>query len=636
MKTFQIIMTAAFIALYSFSALSADITLEIKTGEGRKAISSYIYGTNQLLSGTENWTARRIGGNRLTGYNWENNASNAGKDNNHVSDGWLTSSYGIPAGESDVPGRLLTHFHETNLSMNLHSMITVQMAGFVSKDKAGIVSEAETAPSGRWVEALPFKNAEFSLEPNLDDGFVYLDEMVNFLVATYGGAADEGGVEAYALDNEPALWSNTHPRIHPENATCTELINRSIEMSKAIKQVDPECEIFGPCLYGFMAFYSLQNANDWNSVRGSKKWFIEYYLERMKFAGLIAGKRLLDVLDVHWYPEARGDNRIVFNSTGSLKDAQARVQAPRSLWDHDYLEDSWIAASFSTFLPLVPNLKSAIDKYYPGTRIAITEYSYGGENEISGGIAMADVLGIFGKYDVYYATYWQTSSSYPYHSAAFRIYRNYDGENSTFGNTSLHAETSDIVSSSVYASMFDEDESELHLIVINKDFDDSKLFEINIQSSQIYERAEIYAFDETSAAIKELTPIDTITDNHITIEIPRLTVAHMVLTGTASAVRYGDHLDEPLRRSFELLNIYPNPFNASCRIEYPVSVSSDGTLSIFNLKGESIKSFAQLPAWGHVIWNGLNGNGHPVPSGIYIIRYLDSSREASMKITYMK
>ena len=60
-----------------------------------KPISPYIYGTNQLLVGGENWTAMRFGGNRLTGYNWENNASNAGSDWNQSSDDYLASSFGV-------------------------------------------------------------------------------------------------------------------------------------------------------------------------------------------------------------------------------------------------------------------------------------------------------------------------------------------------------------------------------------------------------------------------------------------------------------------------------------------------------------------------------------------------------------
>lgn len=82
-----------FLFIY-FPVNSANIT--INTLSGRQAISPYIYGTNQLMEGGENTTLYRLGGNRLTGYNWENNYSNAGSDWYHTSDTWLcTSNYGF-------------------------------------------------------------------------------------------------------------------------------------------------------------------------------------------------------------------------------------------------------------------------------------------------------------------------------------------------------------------------------------------------------------------------------------------------------------------------------------------------------------------------------------------------------------
>ena len=70
-----------------------DVNFTVNTESGRQAISPLIYGTNQLLSGGENFTVRRFGGNRTTGYNWENNASNAGEDWYNSSDDFLCSHY---------------------------------------------------------------------------------------------------------------------------------------------------------------------------------------------------------------------------------------------------------------------------------------------------------------------------------------------------------------------------------------------------------------------------------------------------------------------------------------------------------------------------------------------------------------
>ena len=56
-----------------------------------------------------------------------------------------------------------------------------------------------------------------------------------------------------------------------------------------------------------------------------------------------AGRRLVDVLDLHWYPEARGGGVRITEADASAAVAAARVQAPRSLWDPGYAETSWIS-----------------------------------------------------------------------------------------------------------------------------------------------------------------------------------------------------------------------------------------------------------------------------------------------------
>jgi len=166
-------------------------------------------------------------------------------------------------------------------------------------------------------------------------------------------------------------------------------------------------------LYGFAAYETLQSAPDWGTEGEGYRWFIDYYLDKMKKASDEEGKRLLDVLDVHWYPEARGGGeRICFGADPrNIETNKARLQAPRTLWDPTYIEDSWIGQWKKDFLPILPNLLDSIEKYYPGTKLAITEYDYGGGNHITGGIAQADVLGIFGKYGVYLATFWGDASN---------------------------------------------------------------------------------------------------------------------------------------------------------------------------------------------------------------------------------
>jgi len=507
-----------------------NVTFDIDTTADRGPISPYIYGSNFTLGEDENLASRRIGGNRLTGYNWENNYSNAGSDWNHYSDQYLVRD--LPQQQRTIPGIVLTCFHDSCLQEGLYSLVTLQMAGYVSADRNGAVTEQQSAPSYRWKEVIYVKPTLFCDppdKPDLTDNYVYMDECVNFLVSIYGNASTPTGVKGYSLDNEPALWPYTHPRIHPNQTGCQELISMSVALASAVKNIDPFAEIFGPVLYGFSAYESLQSSPDWNSVKGRCGWFIDYYLDQMCQASDAQGRRLLDVLDVHWYPEARGDgNRITdFLASYSRENAEARMQAPRTLWDAGYCEDSWIGQWKKSYLPILPKIQNSINTYYPGTKLAITEFYYGAPEHISGGVAMADVLGIFGKFGLYMSNYWGDDGSFV--SAAYKIYRNYDCNNSSFGDIRIKSQMSDKQNSSIYASVFDVNDSELHLIVINKNLDYSINGAFSINSTTNYVYARVWAFDSNSPNISEIAPIEQITNNSFSYIICPLTVCHIVL-----------------------------------------------------------------------------------------------------------
>ena len=515
--------------------IRTNITVDIKAE--RHTISPYIYGINDN-DGFDGVTATAIrqGGNRYTAYNWENNFSNAGSDWYHYSDTYLSSS--------DIPADMANRLMEKAASNNIpYRILTLQMAGFVSADNNRAVSESETAPSSRWIPVQFVKGGSFSIMPDLNDGIVYMDEYVNHLVQKYGNAASGAGINGYLLDNEPALWSYTHPRVFPQKLPVTELINRSIELSKAVKAVDASCEIFGPVLYGFSAYHSLQEAPDWNVIKTNKgyRWFLDAYLDEMRKAESAGNKRLLDALDVHYYSEAKGLCRITDCTNQSHTECHiARMQAPRTLWENGYYENSWIAQWNKSFLPILPNIKRSIDNYYPDTKLAITEYGFGGDTHISGAIAQADVLGIFGREGVYLTALWHSANnSFP--NAAINLYTNYDGKGSAFGSIGVKTEiavqerglesNSNNELSTVYASL-NNDESKLTVIVTNKSILNRQEITIKIENADIssndFTRAVPYMIDCEGAVIKIQDEV-LIENGRFTFIMPVTSVALFVI-----------------------------------------------------------------------------------------------------------
>jgi mannan endo-1,4-beta-mannosidase len=525
-KIMMLLFLAAEVCGYAFGAA---VAVTVNVSKDNSAISPYIYGTNQDLPPDLKITARRLGGNRMTGYNWENNASNAGSDYQQSSDNYLADNMGME-GPADKTAGVIEAFHDKSIAMNAYSLVTVELAGYVAKDKSGPVSASDKAPSDRWAQVIFKKPGAFAAEPDKNDNYVYLDEEINYLVKKYGKSDTATGIKGYSLDNEPDIWSTTHPLLHPDKTGAEEYINKSIEASMVIKSLDPHAEIFGPASYGFNGYKTFQNAPYYTKQQWIYGWFLGYYLAMMKKAEVVKGKRLLDVLDVHYYPEATGaGKRVVFSQGSSEDNAEARVEAPRSLWDPEYSESSWICSSGNCPMMLIPKLKDLIKKYYPGTKLSFSEYEFGAGFHPSGGIAEADALGIFGKYGVYMANYWMVEWG-AYSLAAFRLYRDYDGAGSQFGDTSVYASSGDNEKLSCYASIDGKDASKLHIILLNKDTGNTLTARVTLISKKPYKNILVFGFDRYAGP--QLTPrgAPAVKGNVFTIEMPPLAGYHAVLT----------------------------------------------------------------------------------------------------------
>src|SRR6266700_5510022 len=88
---------------------------------------------------------------------------------------------------------------------------------------------------------------------------------------------------------------------------------------------------------------------------------------------------------------------------------------------------------------LIPRIKTWLSTYYPGLKTAITEYNWGAEGHINGATTQADIYGIFGREGLDFATRWTTPDPSTPTYKAMKLYRNYDGNKSTFGDVSVAA-----------------------------------------------------------------------------------------------------------------------------------------------------------------------------------------------------
>ncbi|HEY7089420.1 MAG TPA: glycoside hydrolase family 44 protein [Tepidisphaeraceae bacterium] len=436
---------------------AAPIVITVDANQVLGKISPLVYGINFVdWAKYPDVTITRQGGNRMTAWNWETNASNAGSDWHHQSDDFL--------GGGDKVGEVARAFVAPAFERGKSVIITVPTIGYVSADKKadGDVNQTPNYLETRFNKSVAKKNSPFSDPPDLNDHTVYQDEFVWWLNKQFPIEKRHGGQIFYALDNEPDIWASTHARIHPAKVTYAEMVQRTREYSAAIKDVDPTAVVFGFVSYGFGGYLHLQDAPD---AKGRD--FIEFFLGAMSDVEKRDGRRLLDVLDLHWYPEIRPHGQRITEQTIDPESVRIRVQAPRSLWDPTYTEpDSWVTKDvLKEPVKLIPRLKAKIEKYYPGTKLAFTEFDYGAVNHISGAVAVADVLGIFGQEGVFAATEWGGG---PFSFAAFNCYRDFDGKGSNYGDLALSATSSRIEDLAVHASKFENGSDDLVLVLVNR------------------------------------------------------------------------------------------------------------------------------------------------------------------------
>ncbi|WP_374565350.1 glycoside hydrolase family 44 protein [Ideonella sp.] len=460
-------------------AVTVDATADLHT------ISDDIYGMNlvgESLAKELALPVRRWGGNATTRYNWQIDTSNTGSDwyFENIPNALPTDGRVLPNGSS------ADRFVEQDRRTGARSLVTLPMSGWVAKrrppndnhpfdcgfqvSRYGSQQSVDTwdtncgngvKPDGSNITGNNPTETSVAIGPS------FVQDWVRHLVANYGSAKN-GGVKFYEMDNEPELWRATHRDVRPTPLSYDELRDRTWQYASAVKAVDPGAKVLGPSGWGWVAYFY----SDLDTAPGGNWWddpkdrnahggvpHAEWYLQQMKAYEQQHGTRILDYLDEHYYPQAAG----VWGDNTDANTAVLRLRSTRSLWDPTYTDESWINDKVN----LIPRMKTWVANNYPGTKLAISEYSWGAHGHINGALAQADVLGIFGREGVDLATLWAPPQDTDPAAFAFRMYRNVDGQGGRFGTQGVRATSADQAKLSVYAARRGK-KGALTLIAVNK------------------------------------------------------------------------------------------------------------------------------------------------------------------------
>jgi hypothetical protein len=472
-----------------------DITLNVDVAAGRKPISPHIYGLNfakEAFAAEINLPLRRWGGNATTRYNWQTG------NTNHAADWFFHNNIAYDPYTGNAQNA--DQWVQENTRTGAASLITLPMIGYVAKDGDQATCGYKVSKYGKQ-DDVDDENDFPDCGNGLDNGMPIIADAADTSIAVdqnfaaawvthlTENAAANGPVAFYALDNEPDIWFETHRDVAPVGWKYDEFRDLTLRYGAAAKAANPAAQLLGPVVNGWTYYWhgaydgqreDWATPDDRNAHGGTP--FVEWYLQQLRAYEQNNGSRLLDYLDLHFYPQNGVDQTLA----GDANKQALRLRATRALWDPTYVDESWIADAGPDggIVRLIPRMRAWVDAHYPGTKLAITEYNWGGLEHINGAVAQAEILGVFGREGLDMAALW----NYPARengageeirydifetlpgAYAFRMYRNYDGQGGQFGDTGVQAASSDLEKLSIYAAQRSNDGS-LTLMIVNKSGD---------------------------------------------------------------------------------------------------------------------------------------------------------------------
>ena len=469
---------AALVSAPAPRTASGPVTITIDAAAGRHPISPLVYGANFVgpQHAAMNAPLNRLGGNDESRYNWQANAWNLGAD-------WYYES--VPRGDA-TPGKYVDDLVDGSRQARSAPMVTLPLVGWVAKlgparARLASYSVAKYGPQ-KDTDAQWFPDAGKGVktdgsivtgndprDANVPADPAFLRPWLEHLVARWG-TAKNGGVPYYVCDNEPNLWHDTHRDVHPQGATMDEVADKIIAAARLVKSVDPSALVVAPEAWDFNgARYSgadLQWAGthrDWNpahmpdrTAHGGQD-FLPYVLGRIRAEEKKTGTRLIDVASLHYYPQDENNDDV------SPAVQERRNRSTRSLWDKNYKAESW----YADYINILPRFKAWVEASAPGVKLALTEYNWGADAFMGGATAQADVLGILGREGIDMATRFSAPKPGTPVFNAFRMYRNYNGKNAAFGDTSVAADAPQPDDMAAFAAVRRADGC-LTVMVINK------------------------------------------------------------------------------------------------------------------------------------------------------------------------
>ena len=542
-----------------------NVTVNVLTD--RHFISPFVYGVNfpnnPAYVQDTGTTMVRWGGNAATPYNWKNFDTNASADwyfqnrpwDSSASPAWPVDSVQYITAVKNAGGfPIMTVgmlpwvakdglFNSVSFSISKYAYTACKINPYYSDDGDGTKAPCggsttnyvtSNDPNDAYVPLLDSQNAG---DPA---GSVYRNQWVTSLAAAFGNSGacpvpyfPNGSCHFYDMDNEIDIWSGTHRDVHQAGSGYNELSNTFVSESRAVKGWDPLAVRFGPVSCCWYYYWNLPSATD-NKGTHANVDFLPWWLNDVYWQDQIAGSRSLDALDVHAYTDADPSQLSLANQRALA------LSITQDWWNPGFHTPAWFGSNSVTSSQAldgnpfrIPRMRAMVNANYPGTPLAMTEWSFAmaGESDFSTALADADAWGILGRERVTYSTRWTAADPANAAYNALKLYTNYDGAHHGFNAISVSAtHNADPALFSVYGTTNPAGTS-LTLVVVNKDPSNAAQTTLNLGG---FTPSQVTTYTLSQSSPNSIVAGTSHTWSS-TMTFPSYTATLLVITGTTAS-----------------------------------------------------------------------------------------------------
>ena len=330
-----------------------SVQITVNTLNNRKPVSPYIYGRNNSLSSdpgspvtAANWQLykdagvnffRENGGNDLTKNNWRLQLSSHPDwyNNVYISD-WDFAAQSL---QQNIP--------------TAQGMWGFQLIGYAASNTANNFDDWDFNGSQWWsgveqnlagggvANTAGGSQALVNGNPNLYLESWPADSTTGLLPHWFGSGGlglDSTRIRYWNMDNEVEIWSSTHDDVMPTQPTAEAFLQLYFAVAKKARALYPGIKLTGPVSPNEWQWYNWNNATV-TGTDGKQYPWLEYFIKRVSEEEQSSGIRLLDVIDLHFYPSSPTVTdvvqygRVFFDSTYDFPEANG-VKVVNGSWDN--------------------------------------------------------------------------------------------------------------------------------------------------------------------------------------------------------------------------------------------------------------------------------------------------------------